>query len=64
MMYLVICGFVPYTTVLVSHRMKSEVILFSEFHFLPPSYAFVTLITPSSVKSFRLPILETLEHLF
>ena len=27
----------------------------SEFYFLPPSCAFVILVTPSSVESFRLP---------
>ena len=36
----------------------------SEFHFLPPIYAFVTLITPYNVKPSRLPILEPLNIYF
>ena len=36
----------------------------SEFHFLPPVYAFVTLITPYNIKSSRLPILKTLKYFF
>ena len=31
-------------------------LIMSEFHFLPPIYAFVTLITPYNVKPSRLPI--------
>ena len=36
----------------------------SEFYFLPSSYAFVILITPSNDKSSRLPILQTFKPPF
>ena len=36
-------------------------IFLSEFHFLPPSYVFVALITPSNVRSSKLPILQPLK---
>jgi hypothetical protein len=36
----------------------------SEFHFLPPNYTFMTLITLSSKNSSRIPLLEALDHLF
>lgn len=42
----------------VLHNMKSE------FHFLPHIYTFVTLITPSSENSSRIPLLKSLDPCF
>jgi hypothetical protein len=45
-------------------RAGSCINVLSEFHFLPPSYTFMTLITLSSKNFSRLPILEALNIQF